>query len=126
MEFRDAYDSLFDEAERLHEGDREFVISTNIPLGRDARPLVKASEHLGDPGVAVYVWKDGRPYAIASDGYLEVRHNLCAVRDTLRAFRTIARHRASSLARQMMSGFSREIGEGERAPEPRRLAAGSR
>jgi hypothetical protein len=123
--FQGAYDTLLNAAERLHDSkDRDVIISANIPLGVKGLPLVSVTkERLADPGVAVYIWKDGKPYVVACDNYLEVGHNLRAIWATIESFRTISRHGTSALLEQSMSGFCREIRTDER-PQMKQLAAG--
>lgn len=123
--WRAAYDQLLDEAERLHEGDRDVVVSTNIPLGSDGLPVISlAGARVADPGVCVYVWRGGRPYAIACDTYREVRQNLRALWATIRALRTIRRHGAAALLEQSMVGFCREVEAPVAEPPVRLIAAG--
>ena len=112
--FENAYDALIHEAEKLHDAECEVIISTNIPLDKEGMPLVSASKHLGDPGVAVYVWREGKPYAMSCDTYQSVRHNLRALWATIQALRTIQRHATGALLAQSMSGFAREVTAGER------------
>ena len=110
--FEVAWDALVHEAEKLHEDKvREVIVSTNVPLGVDGLPLVSASggSKIADPGVCVYVWREGKPYALASDHYREVRHNLRALWATVQALRIIARHATGPLLQQSMIGFCREI-----------------
>ena len=110
--FRTSYDSLFHEAERLHEPgvrDREFIISTAVPLSATGQPIVAEARHVGDPGVAVYVWRGDVPYAIACDTYREVRHNMRALWAVIQALRIIQRHSTSGLLTQSMSGFQSEL-----------------
>ena len=122
--FKSAYNALFDEAKLLHEGDREFAISTNVPLDAEGMPVVAVAkkQRIADPGVAVYVWRGGRPYGIACDTYLDVASNMRALAATIAALRTIARHGTASLLAQSMIGFSRQIEAPTRAPVPRLVA----
>jgi hypothetical protein len=122
--FEVAYDALVHEAEKLHDAeDRDIVVSTNVPIGTKGLPLVSASRHHVDPGVAVYIWHGGQPYAVACDTYREVRHNLRAIWAVIQSMRTIQRHATGALLAQSMSGFCREVGTAE-VPIGRRIAAG--
>lgn len=124
ISFEAAYDALVHEAERLHDAKwgRDVVVSANVPLGKDGLPLVSVAGKIGDPGVCVYVWRDGKPYALACDTYLEVRHNLRALWATIQALRTIQRHATGALLAQSMAGFCREI-ETVEVTKPRQIAA---
>lgn len=113
IDFRDAFDQLVAEAERLHDdAHRDVIVSTNVPLSANDLPLVSVVKKIRDPGVCVYVFRDGRPYAIALDTYREVGHNIRAIYATICALRTIARHGSAGLLAQAMHGFSREIAAG--------------
>lgn len=109
--FQAAWDALVHETEKLHDAqDRDVVISTNVPLSADGLPVVALSRKpIADPGVCVYVWREGRPYALACDTYIEVRHNMRALWATIQALRTVQRHATGTLLAQSMAGFAREI-----------------
>ena len=110
VDFQAAFDDLVDESEKLHdEENRDVVISTNVPLGSMGLPLVSAVKRTVDPGVAVYLWREGKPYVVACDTYLDVHANMRAISATIAALRTIARHATSALMAQSMIGFSREL-----------------
>lgn len=110
VDFRRAYNDLVEEAEGLHEGPGEVVLSTNLPLGKSGLPLVATSGRLADPGAALYVRRGGRVYALACDAYLDVAHNLRAIWATVRALRTIERHGTRALLEQSMVGHQAEVG----------------
>ena len=106
--FQSAYDSLVTEAEKLHDAeDRDVVVSTAIPLGKRGLPLVALSDRIGDPGACVYLWRGGRPYALACDTYLDLHHNLRSLAVTLGALRQIQRHGATALMERSLAGFAR-------------------
>lgn len=124
-DFRATYDAVLDEAERLRDDPgREIVISTNVPLDAEERPVVAATKQLGDPGACVYVFRGGRPHALACDTYREVRHNLRAIWATIRALRTIERHATAGLLERSMVGHCREVGAGDTVEVPQIAAAG--
>jgi hypothetical protein len=125
VSFQAAYDALVTEAEKLHDEKRwDVIISTNIPLDKKGMPVVAiSSKSIGDPGVAVYLWKDGKPYCIVSDIYLDVRSNMREVALTIAHRRTGTRRRASALSEQSTVGFCHEI-ETEEPAKVKKLAAG--
>jgi hypothetical protein len=119
--FKEAYNCLVHEAEKLHDAkDFDVVISSNVPVGDGGLPLVTAAKHLGDPGVAVYIWRGGKPFVLACDSYREVRHNLRAIWATIQSLRVISRHGTVQLLAQSMAGFAREV---DGRPDVLRLAA---
>ena len=124
--FSRAYDALLDEAEKLHDSkDWDVIVSANVPLGVKGLPVLSATggTKIADPGVCLYVWREDRPYAVACDTYLEIRHNVRAIWATIRALRTIQRHATSALLAQSMVGFCREI-EAVEKPAVKLIAAG--
>ena len=122
VDFATAYDGLFDELKKLHDAPtREFIISTAVPLSKDGRPLVSAVGKARDPGVAVYFWVEGKPFALPSDIYDEVHHNMRALTVKLAALRSIARHGGANMLSQSMTAFARELPE---ADKKRLLASG--
>lgn len=75
---------LYAELDRLRA--KSVVLSSNIPLGRDGRPL-SIRGLLPDPGVAVYFTRGGTPYQLACDRWLEVAHNIWAIARHIEALR---------------------------------------
>ena len=109
LQFEDAYDGLVTEAEKLHDDPaHDVIISTNMPLDNTGMPIV-SERRIGDPGVCVYLSVKGKTYAIASDIYLDVHHNLRAIAVTIAALRTIQRHGTGALTAQALSGFAEEL-----------------
>lgn len=86
-------------------GGREVVISTNIPLRRDGIPYSGARAVDGDPGVAVYFTRKGKPHCFACDQWLTVDENLWAIRKTIEALRGIARWGSGDMMEQAFTGF---------------------
>lgn len=106
--FAQSRDELLDELGRL--GGINIIVSSSVPLRRDGLPLADAREP-SDPGVAVYFERaDGRgnhrPYVLACDTYLKVKHNLRAIGATVEALRAIERHGGSRLLEQAFTGFT--------------------
>lgn len=122
--FQAAYDTVVTAAEKLHDESKfDIIVSTNIPTGKNGLPLVGKTTEIADPGVAVYLWRGGRPYVVACDTYREVAHNLRAIAVTIEALRTVARHGTSALLEQSMVGFCLEIEAPEKV-ERKLLAVG--
>lgn len=96
-------DELLAELGRL--GAREVIVSTNVRTRRDGLPYSDEREP-SDPGVAVYFQRSGKPFVIACDTYLKVKHNLRAIGATVEALRAIGRHGASQMLEQAFTGFA--------------------
>jgi hypothetical protein len=83
------------------------VITTNLPLRLDGRPLTSKSEP-GDPGVSVW-WSDpknGRTRVIACDAWRSVRENLRAIGITIQSMRAMDRSRASQALERIVESFT--------------------
>jgi hypothetical protein len=77
---------------------RHVIITTNIPLRLDGRPLSSRTEPQ-DPGVAVW-WIDAKRHelhTLACDAWSSVRANYRALSTTISAYRAIDRARASEV-----------------------------
>lgn len=110
LTFARTRDDIIGELRRFHA--RDVVLSTNVPLRRDALPYAGMPQP-DDPGVAIYFSLKGnlvrdpvRYYAIACDVYRKVEENMRALVHTIDAMRTIERHGSSQLLEQAMSGFA--------------------
>jgi hypothetical protein len=86
-----------------HADPGEYIISSNLELRLDGEPKVGQQVH--DPGAAVYLLRNARPFVLACDHYGTVYANFRALTKTLEALRTIARHGASDLLERAYSGF---------------------
>lgn len=104
-----ALDDLADEIAR-HVGStggrgERWLLSSNVPVRRDGWPYASAREP-DDPGVALYLTRNGTQYVLACDTYTTVAANVRAVSKTLEALRAIERHGSSGLSEQAYSGFA--------------------
>lgn len=79
VSFEDAYNALFRLCTKLHTDEREFIISTNVPITKRGLPDLRSVEDVRGPGVAVYIWRKGKPFVFACDTYDDVRSNIRAV-----------------------------------------------
>lgn len=92
---------MYDELTRL--GARDIIVSTDQPLNRDGTPTLRRT--WGDPGVAVYFSRKGRPMVLACDKYSEPHDNMRAVGKTIEALRGIERWGASDMLDRAFTGF---------------------
>jgi hypothetical protein len=60
----------------------------------------------GDPGVAVYFQRDGKPMVFACDKYFESCDNVYAIAKTIEAMRGIERWGASDMMERAFTGFA--------------------
>lgn len=87
-------------------GGRYPVISSNIPTRRDGGFNATAAKgFFGDPGVAVYFEREGKPFAFACDTYDSVRANVRAIGLTLAALRGMERWGVSDAMERAFTGF---------------------
>lgn len=80
------------------------IISTNVPVNREGRPLSN-SRAPADPGVAVYFRQGKNERVIAADLYTRVADNLAAIAATLEAMRAIERHGGAAILERAFTGF---------------------
>lgn len=88
-------------------GAREFVVTANLPLRLDGRPLSGTSEPR-DPGVSVW-WVDPKnrvTRVVACDAWRTVRENMRAVGKTVEAMRTMERAKAGQALERMVESFA--------------------
>jgi len=84
----------------------DMVISTNLKLNLRGLPRGDQGEP-GDPGVAVYWQKPGKPARVmAIDAYYRVADNLGAIAATLEAMRAIERHGGAQILDRAFTGFT--------------------
>ena len=84
----------------------DMVISTNLKLNLRGLPRGDQGEP-GDPGVAVYWQKPGKPMRVmAIDAYTRVADNLGAIAATLEAMRAIERHGGAQILDRAFTGFT--------------------
>lgn len=98
----DSREGLLSELDRFKA--RAIIISSNIPLRQDGRPMSGRREP-DDPGVAVFFQRGGKDIAIACDQYLKAPDNMRALAVTIESLRRIDRHGSSNLFEQAFSGF---------------------
>ncbi|QKQ75555.1 J domain-containing protein [Nostoc sp. TCL240-02] len=92
--FAKARDDLLDEL-RLSSAD-DVVISSNIPLRKDGKPLASFKEPI-DPGIAVYFRSKGQSYVVCCDAWDKVKNNLRAIGEYISALRAIVNCQVSSV-----------------------------
>lgn len=86
-------------------GARYVTISTNVPLRRDGLPYASAKAP-GDPGVAVYWERNGKPEVIACDSWATVGENIRAIGRAVDALRQFERCGASEILNRAFTGFA--------------------
>lgn len=108
--FASAVAGLFHELKLL--GASYPVLSTNMPLKRDGLPYApksltasKRQEAVDDPGAAVYFQWESRQYAFACDRWLQVDHNVQAIRLSIGAIRGMDRWGTGDMVRAGFEGF---------------------
>ncbi len=84
---------------RLMEGQR-VTISSNLELRRDGLPY-SGQRQPNDPGIAVYFFRRGRPYALACDAWDTVEANLYAIALHIDALRGQERWGVGTLEQRM-------------------------
>ena len=92
-------------AELGHLGASKVIISTSIPLRNDGLPRSGMKPDGGDPGVAVYFTRKGKPMVFACDKYRESCDNIYAIGKTIEAMRGIERWGSSEMLERAFSGF---------------------
>ncbi|KQX18376.1 MULTISPECIES: DnaJ domain-containing protein [unclassified Sphingomonas] len=92
---------MMDELSRL--GAREVIVSTDQPLNRDGSPSM--TRRWGDPGVAVYFKRKGKPVVLACDQFYQLHDNMRAIGKTIEAMRGIERWGASDMLDRAFTGF---------------------
>lgn len=93
-----AFQRVQDELERL--GAQYGLISSNLELTLSGRPRADRRAP-DDPGVCLYFQLDGKPHAMACDGYLTVQQNLAAIAGHIEATRRIARYGVATAAESL-------------------------
>lgn len=81
------------------------TLSSNIPLRSNGLPYADDGV-FGDPGVALYFERGGKPFVIACDSYRRPWENIRAVAIAMESLRAIERHGAGQIADQAISGFA--------------------
>jgi hypothetical protein len=92
---------MFEELTRL--GAKDIIVSADQPLNKDGTPTLRRS--WGDPGIAVYFTRKGRPVVLACDQYYEPHDNMRAIGKTAEAMRGIERWGASDMLDRAFRGF---------------------
>lgn len=107
LSIEDGVKRVRSELERLGiDVDDDMVISTNLRLNLRGLPRGDQGEP-GDPGVAVYWQKPGKPMRVmAIDAYTRVADNLGAIAATLEAMRAIERHGGAQILDRAFTGFT--------------------
>jgi hypothetical protein len=85
--FGAARNQLFAELGRM--GASKVVLSTNIPLRNDGLPRANMTPDCGDPGVAVYFQRNGKPMVFACDKDRQTCDNIYAIAKTIEAMREV-------------------------------------
>lgn len=109
--FGAARNFLFAELERM--GATKVVVSTNVPLRNDGMPRANTAPIGGDPGVAVYFLRKGKPMVLACDQYTKGCDNVLAIAKTIEAMRGIERWGASEMMERAFSGFKQLAAEND-------------
>ena len=99
------------------------ILSTNIALRRDGRPVVNQPEP-DDPGVAIYFEYNGKPTCFACDRWNLARDNVQAVRKTIEALRGITRWGTGDMLDAAFNGFQALPAPGQHARPPWRQVLG--
>lgn len=99
------------------------VLSTNIALRQDGRPIVNQGEP-EDPGVAIYFVYNGKQTCFACDRWTLVRDNVQAVRKTIEALRGITRWGTGDMLDAAFNGFQALPAPGEHSRPPWREVLG--
>lgn len=101
--FAAARDALLEEIGR--HGAMTCVISTNFTL--DRRFLaVEGKRRPEDQAVAVYFQRNGKPYVMACDRYLEAEGNMRSLALALEAMRQLERHGGGTMMERAYEGFA--------------------
>ncbi len=98
----EAVSDLYDELERL--GARDVVVSSNMRLRLDGRPLAD-QRRMDDEGVAVYFTYNGAQQCIPCDKWTTVKDNVRAVGLTVQALRGLERWGAKEMVNAAFQGF---------------------
>lgn len=101
--FGAARNLLFAELGRM--GASRVILSTNVPLRNDGMPRANMAPDKGDPGVAIYFERKGKPMVFACDKYRKTEDNIYAISKTIDAMRGIERWGASDMMERAFSGF---------------------
>lgn len=105
LSIEDAFGRIEEELERHGVDTSTVIVSTNLKTNMRGMPSGAAGEP-GDPGVAVYWIRKGKPQCMAIDGYTRVADNLAAVAATLDAMRAIERHGGAAIMERAFLGFA--------------------
>lgn len=92
---------MYDELRRL--GAKDIIVSADQPLNKDGTPTLRRI--WGDPGIAVYFTRKGRPVVLACDQYIQPHDNMRAIGKTAEAMRGIERWGASDMLDRAFTGF---------------------
>lgn len=93
---------LFAEIERL--GASDVILSTNVKLRLDGRPL-SDNRKIDDPGVAVYFKYKKRLMVMAVDRFETVGGNLRSLCLAIEAMRQLERHGGGAMMERAFTGF---------------------
>lgn len=90
----------------LLSGDRNPIISSNVPLRKDGIMYADvANDQLRDPGVAVYFQYNSHQVTLACDAWLTPAENIRAIGLTVNAMRGMDRWKCSGILNRSFSGF---------------------
>jgi hypothetical protein len=103
LEVGDGLDRLERELRLL--GARQVVISSNLRLRLDGRPLAAQARQLDDPGIAVYFRLNQQPRVLACDRWNSAADNMAAIAGHIEAIRAQERYGVGTLD-QAFAGYA--------------------
>lgn len=105
-------DGLWDELEKL--GAKDITISMSMRPGT----LSRQPKRVGDPGVAVFFKRAGRPVAMAQDRFETQAGNARSLTLAIAAMRAIERHGGGVIAERAFEGFTGVPAVKDEQPRP--------
>jgi hypothetical protein len=85
-------------------GARNIVVSSNHPVDRNGIPI-EAKSRVDDPGVAVYFLHNGKPMAMARDGFNNATANMRSLGLAIEGMRQLERHGGGVMMERAFAGF---------------------
>jgi hypothetical protein len=90
------------------------ILSLDLPLGLDGRPLEGHRDRQpGDPGAALYFGFEGERHCVSCDFWQRVEDNVQAIAFCIESLRRLQRSAGFEVLRQAMKGFYAPYGRGE-------------